>query len=199
MEQFTAADHEYRSFRFGHLFEIDALPETGEHDPRQIEEIWDLLDEVKTVRTLDDFVASAFTPKKWKSRFTDGSFGVYYSALDIETAKIEAHDNFRKYAMDGATASRAAYYRCMSCRYEGATIDLTAQVDAMPFLVEKSGYDRCTALAKEARASGIDGFVAPSAARFRRTEQGTCLPIFSKAAVSSLNEEAGETFVYKLT
>ncbi|MGQ0655204.1 MAG: RES family NAD+ phosphorylase [Betaproteobacteria bacterium] len=192
LEQFVAEELDRRCFRFGQLISIP-----GQYDPRQDAETRALLREIKSAQTLADFVAAPFSrvPLR-KSRFTDGSFSVYYSALDRETAKKEAHDFVNKLALDGARGSRTAYYRCVSCEYRGRTIDLTSKLDAMPYLVG-ADYEPCIALGLESRSAELDGLLTPSAARFRRNEQGTCLPVFSQRAVgANPSEEPDEAFFF---
>ena len=151
--------------------------------------------------TLDDFLNAPFKRRPHfgrKSRFSDGSFGVYYSALEKNTAQTEAEDVYRKLVMDGTSSgtSRVAYYRCVSCRFDGIAMDLQPQADSMPELVGPD-YDPCIAIAKDARSSDVDALLTPSAACARRFRSGTCLPVFTQASLSDATEDGDVQFVFR--
>lgn len=124
-----------------------------------------------------------------KSRFSDGSFPVLYSALDRATGETEARHWFIHRAIGGAKP-RVHYYDCFSFDYAGETIDLSPLRTAWPGLTHPDYYSFCNRLGAEAVASGLDGFVAPSA----RYPDGSCLPVFKRRAVSSPKRIAHAAF-----
>jgi hypothetical protein len=183
-----------RVFRFGNRIDIASYPDIDKLDSWQLKEFVEMFDRDKLL-SLDGFLDAPFeTVHPGGSRFTDGSFGVYYSALDRETARMEAHDFYRTVLLDGAKTRRIAYYRCISCQFRGDVIDLRASGGL--YLVDSEGESECQKLARKARDGGADGLLTPSAARERRGEDGTCLPAFTRRALTSPAEEGEEKFVF---
>lgn len=146
---------------------------------------------------LNELLDSPFRRKPKKSRFSDGSFPVFYSSLDTETAEAESRYHLPRYA-GRPERSRTMFYRRFSCRFEGVEKDLRPKLGEWPDLVHPSDYTFCNHLGQEARVSGIDGILAPSA----RRSDGTNLPVFRRRALHdpeegdlvslTLNIETGE-------
>lgn len=132
----------------------------------------------------DSYLDRPFAPKRQfspQSRFSDGSYPVFYSALDEETARAEIIHLRSALGQVGT-----AYYRFISCRFEGHIKDLCDRLGEFPYLVQDrstGAYDRCNEIGREARAAGLDGLRTISAQR----SAGECLPVFQRAALSSPN------------
>ena len=196
LEGFTNSDFQARTYRFGNSIDVGRYPDVDKLDSRQIRELAALLDADK-LHTLVGFLDSPFKDvHPGGSRFTDGSFGVYYSAIEQETARIEAHDFYRNIVADGATSRRVAYYRCISCDFAGTVINFMPMEGEHSYLKADTGEDKCRELAREARAAAIDGFLTPSAGRARRGEAGVCLPVFSRASLSNPAEGPAQIFAF---
>lgn len=117
------------------------------------------------------------------SRFSDGTWPVCYTARDRQTAEDEIRYHRGK-DLTTIDSSLKFYYRLIEIEYAGATIDMCTQVEAWPELMdpdEKSAYPLCQALGREASASGVAGFLTPSA----RRDGGTNVPVFRRGALSS--------------
>ena len=132
---------------------------------------------------LNELLDSPFRRKPETSRFSDGSFPVFYSSLDTETAEAESKYHLPRYA-GRPEQSRPMFYRRFSCKFEGVEKDLRPKLGEWPDLVNSSDYTFCNRLGEEARVSGIDGILAPSARRFG----GTNLPVFMRLALSDPEE-----------
>lgn len=128
---------------------------------------------------LSELLDSPFSRKPERSRFSDGSFPVFYSSLDTKTAEAESRYHLPRYAGRPAH-SRTMFFRRFSCRFEGVEIDLRPKLGEWPDLVHSSDYTFCNRLGEEARIAGIDGILAPSARRLG----GTNLPVFRRRALS---------------
>ncbi len=117
------------------------------------------------------------------TRFSDGPTRVFYSALEVGTAEIEAHDWYLNHAFANARERRTVYYISFSCDYAGHTKDLRPYVATLPCLLqdEESGYPDCHRIAAEAVRDGLHGLLTPSA----RKPSGTCLPVFRREALSN--------------
>lgn len=136
----------------------------------------------------------------WKSRFSDGSHPVLYSALDRATSESEVRYWFTKNVIKDPLHC-VHYYDFFSFRYVGHTIDLRPMLSTWPNLTHSHDYTFCNRLGAEAVAAHLEGFVAPSA----RHPGGSCLPVFARRAVSSprriayaafsLNPASGEVAV----
>ena len=116
-----------------------------------------------------------------RTRFSDGSFPVFYSALDPATVEAEVC-HWLPYYIGRPRTRRTAHYLRFSCTFEGLEKDLRPKIAEWPDIVHKSDYTFCNQLGAEAKRSGLDGLVTPSA----RCD-GTNLPIFARAAISKPN------------
>ena len=116
------------------------------------------------------------------TRFSDGSFSVFYAALEADTAEAEIRYWYPKYS----ARPRTAYYIRFVCDFSGQTKDLRPMRAKWLALTHDSDYRFCNALGAEAVASGLDGLITPSA----RRDTGTNLPVFQRRAVDSPVVEA---------
>lgn len=132
---------------------------------------------------LSDLLDNPFRRKFERSRFSDGSFPVFYSSLDTKTAEAESKYHLPRYA-GRPKHSRTMFYRRFSCRFEGIEKDLRPKLGEWPDLIHSSDYTFCNRLGEEAQASGVDGILAPSA----RRSEGTNLPVFRRGALHDPEE-----------
>ena len=130
------------------------------------------------------------TPYKnqFRSRFSDGSFRVKYTSLELVTAEAEVR-HWLPIRASGTTAPTKFHYAADSYLFSGATKDLRSFVQDWPELSHPTDYTFCNQLGKEAIALNLDGLVTPSA---RRTE-GSNLPVFR--ATSLIFESSGDILV----
>lgn len=116
---------------------------------------------------------------KAPSRFTDGSFPVLYTALDLSTATAEmAH-------WLSPLPGVSVYFRSLTVTFSGKYKDLNQAEDLPAFLTgqqEDGCYVDCLGISREAMGASLDAFKTPSA----RYSEGACFPILSKASVRSL-------------
>ncbi len=146
---------------------------------------------------IDELLDGPFRPKRKlrnKTRFSDGSYTVFYSALEVRTAEAEVAFWFGKVYVGTPKSSRTAYYQGFRCVFEGIEKDLRSRAREWPDLVHDSDYSFCNQLGTEARARGIDGLVVPSA----RQEGGANMPIFVRGALSDPNLEEVVAVTYSL-
>ena len=114
-----------------------------------------------------------------KTRFSNGTFPVFYSALALETSHAEMAYWFRKDYAGNPRRNRTVYFQSFRCRFEGFEKDLRSKARDWPDLVHESDYSFCNRLGVEARAGGVDGLVVPSA-----RHEGSNMPIFVRHAIS---------------
>ena len=116
---------------------------------------------------------------KRKTRYSDGSYLVFYSALDPTTAEVEVAHWFRKSFAGRPQGQRSAYYQCFTCLFEGKEKDLRGKQSEWPDLVHDSDYTFCNRIGAEAVRLELDGLVVPSA----RQKNGSNLPVFKRSAI----------------
>ena len=76
---------------------------------------------------------------------------------------------------------RTAHYVRFACDFSGRAKDISSKRRDWSMLTHETDYSFCNGLGAEAVASGLDGLLAPSA----RREDGTNLPVFSRAALDN--------------
>jgi RES domain len=109
----------------------------------------------------------------FRSRFSDGTFCVKYTSLELATAETEVRHWLPQRAAGTRTPTQF-HYSADSYQFSGITKDLRSMSGTWPGLTHPTDYGFCTQLGKEAIAHGLDSLVTPSA---RRVE-GSNLPVF---------------------
>ena len=133
------------------------------------------------------YVMAAFTHLNPKgSRFSDGSYGVYYASAALQTAIVETVFHFEAFARDSADPPRSEAFRVLV----GAVTAAFEDVAALPALRRASilapdSYAASQAYAKELRASGANGVAYPSV----RHGGGQCIGAFRPRAVGIPHQE----------
>lgn len=127
-----------------------------------------------------ELLDTPFRPKRNRkpTRFSDGSFPVFYSSLDPETAEEEVR-YWAPTFMGSPPRLRTVYRWLFRCTFEGVEKDLRPQIRTWPHLIHKSNYTFCNQLGAEAVRLKVDGLVTRSARRRR----GVNLPVFSRRAL----------------
>ena len=159
-------------------------------------ELEELLSELGIVISAEEIVADSFEPREdiaddfSQGRFSDGTIGVFYAALDEATLREEIafHILPRTSSSGEFSELRPRLYRLIRCSYLGLTADLRGKETEYPLLVSQTsaGYPFCQSLALQAKHNGIVGFLTASA----RHSGGTCVPVFSQQAISQPEIEA---------
>jgi hypothetical protein len=133
------------------------------------------------------YVMAAFTHVNPKgSRFSDGSFGVYYAAAALETAIVETVYHFEAFARDSTDPPRSEDFRVLA----GAVAAEFEDVAALPAarrlsILDPGSYVASRAYAQEVRAAGANGVAYPSV----RHEGGQCIGAFRPRAVGIPHQE----------
>ncbi len=166
-------------------------------DTQAVEEVIELLRDRQEIDSLEMLLDKPFKPKprlekrKLVTRYSDGSFPVFYSALERETAKEEIKHHTRKYLTQHATKPRTVYFLRFACDFNGSGKDLRIKHNEWPWLTHDN-YSKCHDIAREAVHENLDGLLAPSA----RRDSGTCLPVFKRAAISNPISEDVVSFTF---
>ena len=152
---------------------LDAL---GEREMR------DLLVAAGYRTSLEELCDAPFRPKCHlirATRYSDGSYPVFYSALDPVTSEAEAAHWFSKGFGGRPQGRRSAYYQRFTCLFEGEEKDLRDKRSEWPELVHDTDYTFCNRIGAAAIRLELDGLAVPSA----RRGNGSNLPVFKRRAI----------------
>jgi hypothetical protein len=133
------------------------------------------------------YVMAAFTHVNPKgSRFSDGSYGVYYAAAALDTAIRETVFHFEVFAGDSADPPRSEDFRVLvgsvSAAFEDVAVLPAPQRDR---ILAAESYVESQAYAREIRAAGTNGAAYPSV----RHAGGLCIGAFRPRAVGIPRQE----------
>jgi hypothetical protein len=127
------------------------------------------------------YVMASFTHLNPKgSRFSDGSFGVYYAALELATAIAETIFHFEQFARDSGDPMRMEDMRVLVGAVAAAFEDVAAVPEPRRSqILDPSSYAASRAYAREVREAGANGVVYPSV----RRGGGECIGAFRPRAI----------------
>lgn len=122
------------------------------------------------------WVMASFTHLNPKgSRFSDGSFGVYYAADRLETAIRETVHHFARFAADSGDPPRREAMRVLVGEIRHVLHDVASLGESeRARVLDPDSYAASQALARQLRDDGSDGLVYPSV----RHPNGLCVAAF---------------------
>lgn len=183
LEKIASRKNVHQVIRISIDHSIDELLNELQFDSNVTEELRSLLAEIFEGSTDDKLLNDPFRPKaepRQQSRFSDGSFPVFYSSMDEVTAEAELKYWFPRY-MGLGSQRRTAYYRIFACTFEGIEKDLRTSTEMWPELLNNNDYSFCNKLGAEVFDMGLDGLVTHSV----RNPEGVNLPVFFRKALSN--------------
>jgi hypothetical protein len=120
------------------------------------------------------------------SRFSDGSYGVYYAASEIETAIAETVFHFESFARDSGDPPRMEQMRVLVGAVEAEFEEVAALADPQRSLIlDPVSYAKSQTYARALREKGANGVVYPSV----RRAGGECIGAFKPRAIGSPHQE----------
>lgn len=127
------------------------------------------------------YVMASFTHRNPKgSRFSDGSYGVYYAAIDFPTARAETIHHFERFARDSGDDIRNIDMRVVVGKVDERFHDIAGLAEPLRAAVlAPDDYAAGRALGRRLRDAGSNGVVYPSV----RHAGGICLGAFRPRAV----------------
>jgi hypothetical protein len=133
------------------------------------------------------YVMASFTHLNPKgSRFSDGSYGVYYAASEIETAVAETVFHFEAFARDSGDPPRMEDMRVLVGEVSADFEDVRGLDESRRSQVlDPMSYALARAFARELRDAGSNGVVYPSV----RRSGGECVGAFRPRAVGLPRQE----------
>jgi RES domain len=115
------------------------------------------------------------------SRFSDGSYGVYYAARELATAVAETVHHLGRFYAATADPPHAEDVRVLSGRIDARFHDLRGDDPCWRPFLDPDDYAASRALGRRLRAAGSNGIVWPSV----RRASGQCLGAFRPKAVGT--------------
>lgn len=128
------------------------------------------------------------------SRFSDGTFGVYYAARERETAIAETVFHQGRFLAATREASREIEMQSLIAAIDVMVHDRRGRSNDYPELVDPDPghYPATAALARGLRESGSNGIAYDSV----RCEGGQCAALFRPRAVGAVRREARIRYVW---
>ena len=105
------------------------------------------------------------------SRFSDGSYGVFYCTRDKDTAVAETRYHSGRFMAATQEPAMRLQLRLYTVTAAGEVVDLRAAARADPGIVDPVDYSHAQSVGRRLHAAGSQGIVYPSV----RNPGGTCL------------------------
>jgi RES domain-containing protein len=126
-------------------------------------------------------IMAAFThPNPSGSRFSDGSFGVFYCARDRDTAVAETRYHSAKFLAATGEAPIRLQMRLYTVKAKGQVVDLRRAAGGMAEVFAPDDYGPGQSLGRRLRQEGTAGLAYPSV----RRPGGECLAAFRPRLLS---------------
>jgi len=123
-------------------------------------------------------IMSAFTHLNPEgSRFSDGTYGVYYAANDLETAVAEVGHHRARFLARTAEPAIDIDLRCYRVPVRARVVDLRGK-RALPDVLDPAHYGASQAFGRSQREAGTAGIVHDSV----RRRAGRCVALFTPKA-----------------
>ena len=126
------------------------------------------------------------------SRFCDGSYGVFYAGLALETAIAETKHHRSIFLEATSEPSQELDMRVYAVDLGASLHDMRGMRQTHPLLYHPSSYSASQAVARELRDAGSDGIVYESV----RHEGGQCAGIFRPRLLTNLRQERHLCYVW---
>lgn len=128
-------------------------------------------------------IMAAFTHAGVSSRFSNGNFGVYYAAMDVDTALAESRHSRARFMAATNEPPQSIKMRCHSCLVDSHLVDASNNSE----LLTPNSWEAPQAFGAAVRSSGELGIVYPSV----RLSQGLCIAAFKPKVLTPPATQAG--------
>lgn len=126
------------------------------------------------------------------SRFSDGSFGVFYAAEAIDTAVAETRYHRARFMAYTHEPAQELDMRVYAVDLDGMLHDVRGLRDERPALYAEDSYAASQALARKLRGQGSDGIAYQSV----RDAGGECAAVFRPRLLSHCRQERHLCYVW---
>jgi hypothetical protein len=138
-------------------------------------------------------IMAAFTHlPPYGSRFTDGSFGVFYAGRTLDTAIAETKHHRETFLRATSEPRIELDMRVYAVDLDAVLHDIRGMKDTMLGIYDPDSYAASQALAIEVRNSGSSGLAYDSV----RKPGGECVAIFKPRVLSNCRQERHLTYVW---
>ncbi|ROT95387.1 RES domain-containing protein [Altererythrobacter sp. FM1] len=125
-------------------------------------------------------------------RFTDGSYGVFYASLTIETAIAETRHHRTRFLEATQEPAQEIDMRVYAVDLDADLHDIRAMRDSYPAYYHPTSYAVSQELGRALRDAGSDGVVYRSV----RDESGECAAVFRPRLLSNCRQERHLCYVW---
>ena len=125
-------------------------------------------------------------------RFTDGSYGVFYASLTIETAIAETTHHRTRFLEATEEPAQEIDMRVYAVDLDADLHDIRAMRDGHPGYYHPTSYAMSQELGRALRDAGSDGVVYRSV----RNEAGECAAVFRPRLLSNCRQERHLCYVW---
>lgn len=126
------------------------------------------------------------------SRFSDGTFGIYYAAHTVETAIAETAHHQARFLRDSREQPIEVDMRCYMADIDVDVVDLRGEQHRRPELFLPDNYAHSQTFASEQRAADANGIAWDSV----RHAGGQCVGIFKPRCISPCRQGPHYAFVW---
>ena len=138
-------------------------------------------------------IMAAFTHlPPYGSRFTDGSFGVFYAGRTLDTAIAETKHHREAFLRATGEPRIELDMRVYAVDLDAVLHDARGMRETMPGIYDPDSYAASQALAIEIRNTGSSGLAYDSV----RKPGGECVAIFKPRVLSNCRQERHLTYVW---
>ncbi|RVT90314.1 RES family NAD+ phosphorylase [Sphingomonas crocodyli] len=138
-------------------------------------------------------IMAAFTHRNPEGdRFSDGSVGVFYAGLTLDTAIAETRYHRARFLSLTAEPAQEIDMRVYAVDLAADLHDIRALRDSHPELYHRESYGASQALANALRREGADGIVYTSV----RHDSGECAAVFRPSRLSNCRQERHLCYVW---
>ncbi len=139
------------------------------------------------------FIMAAFTHLNPDgSRFSDGSWGVYYAGIDLDTAIAETRCHREIFLRATNEAPMELDMRVLVADLDGDLHDIRGMKEIRPELYRTARYGTSADFARALRDDGANGIIYDSV----RRPQGECTAIFRPSLFSNCRQERHLCYVW---
>ncbi len=126
------------------------------------------------------------------SRFSDGTYGVFYAANDLDTAIAETRHHRERFMRATGQPRMELDMRVWSVDLQGELHDLRGQRAAQPAIYHTDDYAAGQHLGKTVRTSGSNGIAYDSV----RRPGGECAAVFRPPLLSNVRQERHLCYIW---
>ena len=119
------------------------------------------------------------------SRFSDGSFGIYYTAHNIETAVAESRFHREKFMRRTKEPAMQLQMRALTASLSADLHDIRGMAKQLPRVYSRTSYSASQELGIKLRKDGSEGIAYDSI----RHDGGKCAAVFLPTALSNCRPE----------